>query len=183
MGREVLVLTGSPRKGGNSDMLAEAFMNGARAAGHEVAQFNSAADPVKPCRACDACWTRGKACVFDDGFNRLAPLVEKSGVMVLCSPVYWSGFSAQLKAALDKFYAFGMAAAPRPLTGKRLILLMCAANPSMEMFHASERSFADSVKYLGWEDGGRLLVPNVYAKGAIKNTDALVRAEQFGRAL
>lgn len=183
MGKSVLLVAGSPRRGGNSNLLAESFMHGARAAGHDVARFDAAADPVHPCRACDACWNKGKPCAFDDGFDRLAPMLEKADAVALCGPVYFAGFSAQLKAALDKLHAYTMPRAPRKLAGKRGLLLMCAANPSPAMFTAPERAFVDCLAFLGWTDGGRLLVPGVYAMGAVKETDALARAERIGREL
>jgi hypothetical protein len=64
-----------------------------------------------------------------------------------------------------------------------MYLLMCAANPSPDVFAAVTLEFKGSAEYLGLTEGGQLLVPGVHEKGAIKNTDALVRAERFGREL
>ncbi len=182
MTKHVLVVTGSPRKGGNSSLLAEAFMQGATAAGHEVMTFDAVADPVQPCRACDACWSKGKACVFPDGFDRLSPLLEQADAIVLCGPVYWYSHAAQLKAAIDKLHAYAMPQAPRKLKGA-LCLLMCAADASSDAFAAVKLELASSAKFLGLPEGGQLLVPGLLEKGAVKNTDALVRAERFGREL
>lgn len=182
MGKNVLVITGSPRKGGNSNLLAEAFMQGAVSAGHEVVKFDTVADPVQPCRACDACWSKGKACVFADGFDRLSPQLEQADIIVLCGPVYWYSHSAQLKAAIDKLHAYAMPQAPRTLKGA-LCLLMCAADSSSDPFAAVKLELAASAKFLGLPEGGQLLVPGLLEKGAIKNTDMLARAERFGREL
>jgi hypothetical protein len=102
MVKKILVMTGSPRKGGNSDMLADAFIKGAESAGHEVTKFECAHKNIKPCIACDACYSQKGACVFNDDFNELAPLLEQSDVIVFAPPVYWFTFPAQMKGALIK---------------------------------------------------------------------------------
>ncbi len=182
MKKNVVVITGSPRKGGNSEALATAFIQGAQSVGHEVAKFDAAADPVHPCRACDACWSKGKACVFDDGFTRLAPLLENADVIVLCGPVYWFSHSAQLTAAIDKFYAFTKDAAPRKLQGT-MYLLLCAEDTRPEVFFGVKQEFHEMHTYLEMANGGELLVNGVGGKGDIPKTDALTRAEQMGREL
>ena len=67
---KILVLTGSPRKNGNSNTLAEHFINGAKEAGHEVTRFDAASSKVHPCIACNKCGMNGP-CVFKDDFERM----------------------------------------------------------------------------------------------------------------
>lgn len=181
MKKNVLVITGSPRKGGNTDLMAEAFINGAKAAGHDVTLFNTAADPIQPCRACDACWSKGKACVFDDGFTRLAPLMEKADAIALCSPVYWFSFSGQLKMAIDKLYS--LHGRDEHKLKATAYLLMAAGDPSPDIFTAAKHEFDNSVSALGLPIGGYVLAAGVYAKGDIKNTDFLDQAEKLGREI
>jgi len=76
MSRNILVLTGSPRKGGNSDLLADAFIKGAKAAGNRVDKYETGLKRIVGCKACDRCYSQGEACVFGDDFNALAPLLE-----------------------------------------------------------------------------------------------------------
>ena len=180
MKKNVLVITGSPRKGGNTDLLAQAFAKGAEAAGHEVTIFNAAADPVQPCRACDGCWSKGAACVFEDGFTRLAPLMLKADAIALCGPVYWFSFSAQLKSVIDKIYSLSGESSPQKLKGT-MYLLMCAGEPTVEIFDLAKQEFDNTVSFLGLVNGGYVLAPGVYEKGDINNTDALDRAEKLGR--
>ncbi|MDL2271672.1 flavodoxin family protein [Desulfovibrio sp. OttesenSCG-928-I05] len=178
MKKNVLVITGSPRKGGNSDLLANAFAKGAKEAGHDVTIFDAASDPVQPCQACDACWSAGAACVADDGFARLAPLMECADAIVFCGPVYWYSFSSQIKLVIDKLYAF--AQTPEKLEAN-MYLMMVAGDPSPEIFSIVTQEFDSSVKFFGREAAGHLLIPGVYAKDDIRNSDALARAEAFGR--
>ncbi len=76
--KNILVVTGSARRNGNSALLAEAFMQGAEAAGHEVSVFHSGRTPISACLHCDGCWTTGKPCVLEDGFDAFWPLLEQA---------------------------------------------------------------------------------------------------------
>lgn len=180
MPRNILIITGSPRKNGNSDLLAQAFAKGAQAAGHEVVFFDSATDKVDGCTACDSCWSTGKPCTYDDGFDKLAPMLEKADMLVLCGPLYWYTFSSQLKAAVDKFYSYMVPQSERKLTIKESALLMTAEDDRMEAFNGPVETYKTIVDYLKWNDRGMLLIPGVGARGEITATDALVRAEKMG---
>ncbi len=183
MSKNVLIITGSPRRGGNSELMADAFIKGARAAGHEVNKFQSAVDLVDGCLACDTCWSKGKPCSFDDGFDTLAPMLEKADVLVLCGPLYWFTLSAQMKAALDKFYAYMRPQAPIKLKIKESMLLMCAEDTEAAAFDGPVATYKSIGNYLGLADRGILLIPGVYDKGDIHKTDALARAEKLGGAV
>lgn len=106
MSKRILILTGSPRKGGNSDLMADAFAKGASEPGNIVVRFDTAHKHIQGCRACDNCFSKGKACVFNDDFNELASLMAESDAIVFCTPLYWYSFPTQMKAAIDKFYSF-----------------------------------------------------------------------------
>ena len=81
--KNILILTGSPRVGGNSDLMADAFQKGAESTGHKVIRYEAGRNAILPCRACESCFSNGKACVWDDRFsNELAPLIEEADVMV-----------------------------------------------------------------------------------------------------
>ena len=73
MGKNILVLTGSPRKGGNSEKLADAFIAGAQEAGHTVMKYTTADKTIKGCIDCKTCFKKGTACSIPDDFNELAP--------------------------------------------------------------------------------------------------------------
>ena len=180
MSKNVLIITGSPRRGGNSELMADAFTKGARAAGHEVNTFQSAVDLVEGCLACDTCWSKGKPCSFDDGFDKLAPLLEKADVLALCGPLYWFTISAQMKAAIDKFYAYMRPQAPTKLKIKETMLLMCAEDTAIAAFDGAVATYKAIGSYLKLTDRGTLLVTGVYNQGDIHKTDALARAEKLG---
>ena len=89
MSKKVLVITGSPRKNGNSFAMTESFIRAAEAKGHTVTRFDAAMMQVGGCRACETCYKAGKPCFFDDDFNRIAPAVLEADVLVFTMPVYW----------------------------------------------------------------------------------------------
>ncbi len=183
MGKNVLVILGSPRKNGNSEVLASAFIKGARAKGHTVNVFESAVKTVQGCRACRACWTNGQACVFEDGFRELAPMAAEADVLVLVSPLYWYGFSAQMKAAVDKFYSFMVPQAQQKLKFTEAVLLMTAEDDRPEAFTGPVGTYKEICNYLNLVDRGMVTVGSVNEVGAIEGNPLLQKAEEIGAAL
>jgi len=180
--KNILVLTGSPRKGGNSDLLADAFIKGAEEAGHKVSKFASAEKKIAGCRACDKCWSTGTACIFPDDFRELAPLVEEADTLVIVSPVYWFTMSAQIKAAIDRLYAYYTPNRKKDLKLTETVLLSCAADePSV--FKGLEETYKSLLAYTGWRNAGIITVPEVSDKGDILKTDALTKAEELGKSI
>ena len=92
MAKNILVLTGSPRKGGNTDKLADAFTAGARQAGHLVTRYATADKDIKGCSDCKACQANAGVCVISDDFSTLAPLVEQADLVAFVTPLYWFSF-------------------------------------------------------------------------------------------
>ena len=183
MAKTVLVLTGSPRKNGNSDMLADAFIKGASSKGHEAIKFKTAEKVVKGCRACNLCWSAGEACVFEDGFRELAPLLARADVLAICSPVYWFGYTAQIKAAIDKMYSFMVPSAKQKLKIKESVLLMSAEDTRRQVFDGSVGTYRGIVDYLEIRDRGMITVDSVNLVGDIVGHKALQEAEALGASL
>ena len=75
MGKNIVVITGSPRRNGNSFAMTDAFIRAAQEKGHTVTRFDAAFRKVGGCRACETCYRTGKACSFDDDFNEIAPAI------------------------------------------------------------------------------------------------------------
>ncbi|MDR2009090.1 MAG: flavodoxin family protein [Bacteroidales bacterium] len=179
--KNILILTGSPRKGGNSDMLADAFINGLETNGHTVVKFNAGKKKIAGCIACNKCFSKGNACIFNDDFNELAPLMENSDMIVLITPLYWFTFPAQIKAALDKIYS--LLVGKREIKIKESMLIVCAETDDMTDFDGIVRSYELINRYMDWEDCGKLLIPEVSHIGDILKTDALQKAEELGKTI
>lgn len=183
MAKNVVVVTSSGRKKSNSDHLANAFMKGAAAAGHAVSRFEAAFDRIQGCVGCDACWSKGKPCVFDDGFDRLYPLLEKADVIALAGPVYWFTFNTFLKSAIDKLYAYYGQRSQKELHISESVLLMSAGEEDENVFSCSVETYQTIADASGWENRGVILAPGVDAPGEIAGSDVLTRAEELGREL
>lgn len=181
--KNILVLTGSPRKNGNSDKMADSFIKGAGSVGHEVTKFETARKEIGGCKACETCWSKGKPCSFQDDFDELAPLLEAADVIVFSTPLYWFNFSTQIKAAIDKMYAYVGENCKRPLKIKESLLLVCGADEGMNVFDGIIATYREIAHYMKWKDKGVLAVPKVNEKGAIEATDALMKAEELGKSL
>ena len=106
MSKKIVVITGSPRKNGNSFAMTEAFISAAEAKGHHVTRFDAALKKVGGCRACETCYSTGKPCTFDDDFNTIAPAILEADTIVFTMPVYWYSIPAQIKGVIDRIFSF-----------------------------------------------------------------------------
>ena len=103
--KNVLILSGSPRKGGNSDLLCDEFMRGAKESGNNVTKINVASKKIAPCHACYFCGEHGGECVYKDDMAEILQAMIDADVLVLASPVYFYSIDAQLKAVIDRTVA------------------------------------------------------------------------------
>lgn len=164
-------------------MMADAFIKGALSVGHEITKFETSRKTISGCKACKTCWSKGKPCSFQDDFDELAPLLERADVIVFSTPLYWFSFSAQIKAAIDKMYAYVGKNCKNPLKIKESILMVCGADEGMQVFDGIISTYKEIAHYMKWEDKGVLAVPKVKEKGDIEATGALVKAEELGKLL
>ena len=98
---KVLIISSSPRKGGNSDVLCDQFAKGAVEAGHEVEKVNLREKRLSPCRACYACM-ENHVCAIQDDMAEIFPKLVAADVIVLASPVYFYSVCSQMKMLLDR---------------------------------------------------------------------------------
>ena len=175
---KILVITGSPRKGGNSSTLADSFTKGATEAGHEVVRFDAAFKDVHPCTGCNSCGMNGP-CVFKDDFEFVRKHIVDADLVVFATPMYYFGISAQIKAVIDRFYAInGKIHVP-----KQAVLLMTYANTAASEAVPIKSHYEILLKYLGWTDSGQVIAPGVWPVGAIKNTKYPDEAYKLGKSV
>ena len=175
---KILVLTGSPRKNGNSAHLAGRFIEGAQEAGHSVTRFDAAQSEVHPCIACNSCGMDGP-CIFKDDFETVREHIVPADMVVFATPMYYFGISAQLKAVIDRFYAInGQIHVP-----KKAALLMTYANTAAEQAAPIAAHYDVLLDYLGWKDAGRVIAPGVWVEGSVSNTPYPRAAYELGKSL
>ena len=105
MSKNVLILSGSPRKGGNSDLLCDQFARGAKEAGNNVEKIRVSAKKVAPCTGCYYCEKHDGECIQKDDMADILQKMIDADVIVLASPVYFYSIDAQLKAVIDRTVA------------------------------------------------------------------------------
>ena len=180
--KNIIVLTGSPRAGSNTNQMAEAFIKGAQLMGHTVTKINTAELHVQGCVGCDCCYhDEVHPCCHDDDFNKIAPLIERADVVVFATPIYWYSFPATIKRVIDQFYCFYCG--ERDIKGKKAVLLSCGEDTAYNMFDGIQRAYELCLPVLGWTNGGMVLVPGVNKVGDIQNTDGLKRCEELGKTI
>lgn len=175
MSKKVLILSGSPRKAGNSDLLCDEFMRGAKEGGNEVEKIRVAEKNIGYCRGCYACKESGKCVIKDDMAEALQKMID-ADVIVLASPVYFYSIDAQLKALIDRTVARWL-----EVRDKEFYYIMTAADnekESMETTLACFRGYADCVENA--KEMGVIYGTGVYEKGEIKDTKAMNEAYQMG---
>ncbi len=182
MSKNILVITGSPRKNGNSFAMTDAFIIAAKAKGHSVTRFDAALNKkIGGCHACETCFKSGKACSFDDDFNMVAPLIEKADAIVFTMPVYWYSIPAQIKGVIDRIYSLVIGG--KEIAGKECALIACCEEDDMSVMDGVRIPIERSAALLKWKMVGEVLVPGVLNVGDIEKTDGIQKAaalaEQF----
>ena len=124
MAKKVLVILGSPRRKGNSAILAAQITKGAKSAQAKVETIYLQEKSIAPCKACFTCQKKGsKGCAIKDDMQEIYPKLLEADAWVIASPVYWFTMSAQTKIFMDR--CFGLPAYQSdPFKGKRIAIAM-----------------------------------------------------------
>ena len=175
----ILILSGSPRKGGNTDLLVEAFVKGASQK-HHVELVSVRDYEVNPCMGCNACFRNEQhTCAQKDDMTIIYEKMAHADMLVMASPVYFYGLSAQLKAVTDRCH--------NPIRDtfsiKKMALLLVGAATLPELFDSILAQYQLCLNFFKLEDVGRVLVRGVKDKGDIKKNNALNEAFELGQSL
>ena len=167
----ILILSGSPRKNGNTDLLVEAFAKGASEKHHvEVVSVHDYT--VHPCMGCNACFTsEGNACVQKDDMPQLFPDMADSDMVVLASPIYYWSFTGQMQSCISRFYAPGKPAAKK--------YAMILSSESEGVYDAPISQYKSCISYFGAKDLGIITVAGLQNKSEA----ALKKVREFGAGL
>lgn len=174
MSKKLVVITGSPRKNGNSFAMTDAFIKAAEARGHEVTRFDAAMMKIGGCHACETCFKTGKACSFDDDFNKIAPAILDADGIVFTMPVYWYSIPAQIKGVIDRIYS--LVVGGKNIAGKECALIACCEEGDMTVLDGVCIPIERTAALNKWKMVGSVLVPGVLNVGDINNTDGCQQA-------
>ena len=174
MSKKIVVITGSPRKNGNSFAMTDAFIRAAQQKGHSVTRFDAAMMQIGGCHACETCYKTGKACSFDDDFNTIAPAVLEADAVVFTMPVYWYSIPAQIKGVIDRLYA--LVVGGKDYAGKECALIACCEEQDMTVLDGVRIPLERTAALLQWKMVGEVLVPGVLKAGEINGTDGCAQA-------
>ena len=144
---KITILNGSPRKE-NTLAMAEAFAEGAKAAGHEVEILHVGKMKINGCLACEYCHGKGEGkCIQKDDIEKLMPAYLESDMLVFASPIYYFGMTAQITAAIQRVYCIG-----KPAKATKAALLLSSASPNP--YEGAIATYKSLCAYTGMEDMG-----------------------------
>ena len=174
MGKKIVVITGSPRRNGNSFAMTDAFIQAAEARGHTITRFDAAMKKVGGCRACETCFKTGKVCSFDDDFNTIAPAILEADAVVFTMPVYWYSIPAQIKGVIDRLFSFVVGG--KDISGKECAVIACCEEDDLSVMDGVRVPLERSAALMKWKMVGEVLVPGVLNAGDISKTDGCEQA-------
>ena len=177
--KKVIVLNGSPRANGNTKSALEHLLSGMKKkADFDVTEINLTKESLKPCLACDACKKNGGVCETDKATAALMEKVVESDVIVLGTPVYWWGVSAQLKTAIDKFYS--KSDIMGPMHKKIILVAVGAAQIEDPQYDLIQQQISFICKHSNWELISYIKASAFKAGELAENTTVLKEIEMQG---
>jgi len=185
---KLLSILGSPRKGGNSETLVSAIAAGAAGAGAATELIRLSKLKIHPCIACGGCEKTGR-CVIDDDMQQLYSQIDSADRIVIASPIYFYGVTAQTKAFIDRCQAlwsrkYLLKERKQPATARIGYLASVCATRGERIFEGAILSVQYGLDAMDFAYGGELLVRGVDQKGALDGRpEELRRAREFGRQI
>jgi multimeric flavodoxin WrbA len=176
MTKKVLIISSSPRKGGNSDLLCDEFMRGAQDAGNKCEKIFLKEKNIAPCMACDACKKNGGKCVQKDDMAEMLQQMKEADVIVMASPVYFYSICSQLKMFIDRIYA-----QYTDITDKEMYFIVTAAagKPALERTIECWRGLVDCLP--GSQEKGVIYGNGLWNKGDAVGSEAMTSAYTMGK--
>lgn len=145
---KIVILNGSPRKSGNTAAVLKKLEE--QLSEHNAVEvLDISRLKLSPCMACDSCHSNGGHCVCPDDSAAVIKKIAAADAVILGTPVYWWGMSAQLKMAVDKFYS---QSTPFKAMKKKMGLVVVGANTlDNPQYRLIIEQTACIAKYLNWK--------------------------------
>jgi len=189
--KKILVILGSAKRNGNTELLVDAFIKGAAESGHEVTKIMLGEKQIAGCTGCNACKKTG-FCIIKDDMTDLYPRFNECDSIILASPLYYWTISSRLKAFIERLYATAIED-PNPPLGryekyqqKECALFMTAEDNLFWTFQQAVSYYQFAViNYIGWQDKGMILAGGcggTHGQRGIKHSGHLETAYEFGKS-
>ena len=186
---KVIGIAGSPRRGGNTDLLLAKVMRGAASKGAEVKTIILNDLKITPCQHCDACLKEGK-CRIQDNMQKVYSELEQADIIVLASPIQFMSVTAQMKAMIDRCQALWVrkyVLKVPPLGNRRErkgFFISVGGRKVANLFEPALATVKTLFRTLDVTYAGELVFPGIDEKRAIaKHPDALRQAFLAGQKL
>lgn len=180
MGKKVLIISSSPRKGGNSDTLCDNFMKGAQETGNQVQKIFLKDKSINYCKGCGYCTSNDyNGCSQKDDMSEILDLIINSDVIVMATPVYFYTMCGQLKTLIDR-----CCAKYTKIKNKEFYFIMTAADGNKSCLNRTIEEFRGFLACLsGVEEKGIIYGTGVWGIGEISGTNLPKEAYEMGRYL
>jgi multimeric flavodoxin WrbA len=166
----ILGIVGSPRRGGNTEILVDEVLRGAEEVGALSEKIILNKLNIKPCQACNTCYKTGK-CIQNDDMISLLEKMKESNVWVLGTPIYWWGPTAQFKAFLDRWYN----PIHQEFKGKHVILVIPLEGDHERYARHTIGIFTDVLNYLNMKLFETIVAPGVGRRGEVREKENILK--------
>jgi multimeric flavodoxin WrbA len=176
--KKVLVLSASPRKDGNSDLLCDQFMLGAKEAGNQAEKIFLRDKEINYCLGCLDCQSNGGVCVQNDDMDAILDKMIQADVLVMATPIYFYNMNAQLKVLIDR-------TCPRytRISNKKAFLIATSCDSRKEAMDVAIAGFRGFLACLNnVEEAGIIYGTGVCNEGDIKGKPEMAIAYEMGKA-
>ena len=177
---KITVITGSPRKNGTSNYMADEFICGAKEKGHEIYCFDSAHADIKNCIGCNACGMGLKPCIHKDDFVELREHLLDSDVIVFVTPMYYFGISSTLKKVIDRFYSIDPQLKSKQ---NKAVLISVQHSPVTEVKEPLNQHYQAILNWLNIENAGIINAIGIESIEQLKTTPYPNQAYELGKSL
>ncbi|NLO46013.1 MAG: flavodoxin family protein [Clostridiales bacterium] len=174
----ILILIGSPRANGSTEVMANTFRRGAEERGNKIAVIKAYDAKVAPCIDCGRCKDKIGSCIHrDDMSGGLMRLIDDTDMLVIASPVYWWGFPAPLKLIIDRLYAKER----KSFKVSSSALLMNAYDE--DAFEPAVGQYIRICEHLNWGIAGIITIGGIREKGGVKKSERLGEVYTLGKSI
>jgi len=188
----ILGISGSPRKGGNTDILLKEILRGVRNAGIETTALFLRDYAITPCIGCEKCRNYLTCTQFNDGMSLIYPLIEDAEIIIVGSPVYNYNVTSQMKAFIDRLYPYYEFSDDRPRkyrsyladkNRKALFFSVAEQTDPQEEGFALE-AMSRPLEALGYQTLEKIPFRGFFDKSAVKQDESvLLKAYEIGQTL